>query len=90
MDSNKDSEKDSEKNTRKETEKTMYLWRNNLDQSKQFVVYYMNEKDEKISGNIVTESSTVSPYSENSIYSDAICVGIAHTYIGHVSPYHIE
>ena len=38
------SEKDSEKNTRKETEKTMYLWRNNIDQSKQFVVYYMNEK----------------------------------------------
>ena len=44
----------------------------------------------KISGNIITESCTVNPYPKNSIYYDAECMGIAHTYIGHVSPYHIE
>ncbi len=77
-------------NSKKDSEKTMYLWRNNLDQSKQFVVYYMNEKGEQISGNIITESSTVNPYPENSIYKNAIYVGIAYKFIGFHSPHHIE
>lgn len=68
-----------------------YLWKNNQDQTNQFVVYYMNEKEEKISGNIVTQSPTINPYSEHSIYfNGATCVGIAHKYIGFNSPHHIE
>ena len=63
-----------------------YLWKNDLDQSKQFVVYYMNEKGEKISGNIVTESPTINPYSDHSIYSNATFVGIAYKFIGFHSP----
>jgi len=67
-----------------------YLWKNDQDQSKQFVVYYLNDKGEKISGNIITESSTISPYSNNSIYQNAQCVGIVDKFIGFHSPHHIE
>ena len=67
-----------------------YLWKNDQDQSKQFVVFYVNEKGEKISGNIVTESPTINPYSEDSIYSNATYVGIAHKFIGFHSPHFIE
>jgi len=67
-----------------------YLWKNDQDQSKQFVVYYINEEGEKISGNIVNESPTNNPYSEHSIYSNATYVGIAHKFIGFHSPHFIE
>lgn len=67
-----------------------YLWKNDQDQSKQFVVFYLNEKEEKISGNIVTESPTNNPYSEHSIYSNATYVGIAYKFIGFNSPHFIE
>lgn len=68
-----------------------YLWKNDADQSAQFVVFYLNEKGEKISGNIVTESSTINPYSKQSIFhTHAQYVGIAYKYIGFTSPHHIE
>ena len=67
-----------------------YLWKNDQDQSKQFVVFYINEKGEKISGNIVTDSPTINPYSDDSIYSNATYVGIADKFIGFHSPHHIE
>jgi len=67
-----------------------YLWKNEQDQSKQFVVFYLNDKDEKISGNILTYSPTINPYSENSIYQNAECVGIAYKFIGFHSPHYIE
>jgi len=67
-----------------------YLWKNDQDQSKQFVVFYIDDKGKKISGNIVTDSPTINPYSDHSIYSNATYEGIVDKFIGFHSPHHIE
>ena len=67
-----------------------YLWKNDQDQSKQFVVFYIDDKGKKISGNIVTDSPTINPYSDHSNYSNATYVGIVDKFIGFHSPHHME
>ena len=64
-------------------ENKKYLWMNLRDQSVQDIYVYLNEEGKEIRGNTVTDSSTESPYSENSIYHDppAICKGQAVKYI---------
>ena len=63
-----------------------YLWLNLHDQSNQNIYVYLNEEGKEIWGNIVTDSSTESPYSENSIYHDppAICKGQAVKYVRNI------
>lgn len=63
-----------------------YLWLNLHDQSNQNIYVYLNEEGKEIWGNIVSHSSTESPYSENSIYHDppAICKGQAVKYIRNI------
>jgi len=60
-----------------------YLWLNLHDQSNQNIYVYLNEEGKEIWGNIVSDSSTESPYSEMSIYHDppAICKGQAVKYV---------
>jgi len=58
-----------------------YLWLNNGPQNNQTTYIYLNEKGEKIIGNIVSNSNIVSPYSEHSIYKNAVCSGEAHKYV---------
>ena len=64
-------------------ENKKYLWLNSHNQSNQNIYVYLNEEDEEIWGNIVTDSSTENPYSEMSIYHDppAICKGQAVKYV---------
>ena len=63
-----------------------YLWLNLHDQSNQNIYVYLNEEGKEIWGNIVTDSSTESPYSENSIYYNppAICKGQAVKYVRNI------
>ena len=60
-----------------------YLWMNLRDQSIQDIYVYLNEEGKEIWCNTVTNSSTESPYSENSIYYNAnnICQGQAVKYV---------
>ena len=58
-----------------------YIWINQSKQSDQDLYCYLNEKGEKVYGNIVTKSSTEFPYSENSIYKNAICKGEAVIFV---------
>uniref|UniRef100_A0A6C0FHB9 Uncharacterized protein n=1 Tax=viral metagenome TaxID=1070528 RepID=A0A6C0FHB9_9ZZZZ len=60
-----------------------YLWMNLCDQSIQDIYVYLNEKGKEIRGNTITDSSTESPYSVNSIYynPDNVCKGRAVKYI---------
>jgi len=67
-------------------ETTKYLWKNDGDQNKQCVVTYLNEKNEKIQGNIVTSSDTENPYSETSKYKNAVCVGEATKFVSFQYP----
>lgn len=67
-------------------ETTKYLWKNEGVQNKQFTLTYLNEKDEKIQGNIVTSSDTENPYSESSIYKNAVCVGEAKKFVSFQYP----
>jgi len=62
-------------------ESTKYLWlvTCELKPSKKFI--YLNEEGDKVVGNSVSESNTVSPYSSESIYTSSICVGIAKEFI---------
>ena len=62
-------------------EEKKYLWLNHSDQTHQNLYCYLNEKGEKIYGNIVTTSSTVHPYSEHSIHKSAECKGEAVTFV---------
>ena len=64
-------------------ENKKYLWLNSHNQSIQDIYVYLNEEDEEIWGNIVTDSSTENPYSEMSIFHDppAICKGQAVKYV---------
>ena len=62
-------------------EEKKYLWLNHSDQTDQNLYCYLNEKGEKIYGNIVTTSSTEHPYSEHSIHKSAECKGIAVTFV---------
>ena len=63
-----------------------YLWLNLHDQSNQNIYVYLNEEGKEILGNIVSDSSTESPYSEMSIYHDppAICKGQAVKYVRNI------
>ena len=61
--------------------KEKYLWMNHSDQTHQNLYCYLNEKGEKIYGNIVTTSSTEHPYSEHSIHKSAECKGSAVTFV---------
>tara|TARA_Y100000591_G_C21509925_1_gene534139 strand:+ start:431 stop:661 length:231 start_codon:yes stop_codon:yes gene_type:complete len=67
-------------------ETTKYLWKNNGNQNNQFVVIYLDDNDKQIKGNLVTSSNTVNPYSESSMYKDAICVGIAKKFVSFQYP----
>jgi hypothetical protein len=60
-----------------------YLWMNLRDQSIQDIYVYLNEEGKEIWGNTVNDSSTESPYSEDSIYysPNNICKGQAVKYI---------
>ena len=62
-------------------ESTKYLWlvTSELKPSKTFI--YLNEEGNKIVGNSVYKSNTVSPYSSESIYTSSMCVGIAKDFI---------
>ena len=62
-------------------ESTKYLWLviSELKPSKKFI--FLNEEGDKIVGNIVSDSKSVSPYSSESIYTSSICVGIAKEFI---------
>jgi len=64
-------------------ENKKYLWLNSHNQSNQNIYVYLNEEDEEIWGNIVTDSPLENPYSEMSIYHDppAICKGQAVKYV---------
>ena len=64
-------------------ENKKYLWLNSHNQSIQDIYVYLNEEDEEIWGNIVTDSPLENPYSEISIYHDppAICKGQAVKYV---------
>ena len=64
-------------------ENKKYLWLNSHNQSIQDIYVYLNEEDEEIWGNIVTDSPLENPYSEMSIYHDppAICKGQAVKYV---------
>jgi len=53
-----------------------------LKPSKKFI--YLNEEGDKIVGNSVSDSNTVSPYSSGSIYTSSICVGIAKKFVGSI------
>lgn len=67
-------------------ETTKYLWKNNGNQNKQFVITYLDENNKQIKGNLVTSSNTVNPYSESSLYKDAICVGEAKKFVSFQYP----
>ena len=58
-----------------------YIWINHSDQTGQDLYCYLNEKGEKVYGNIVTTSSTEYPYSEHSIHKSAECKGEAVTFV---------
>ena len=62
-------------------EEKKYLWINHSDQTGQDLDCYLNEKGEKVYGNIVTTSSTEHPYSEHSIHKSAKCKGEAVTFV---------
>ena len=64
-------------------ENKKYLWLNSHNQSNQNIYVYLNEEDEEIWGNIVTDSPLENPYSEISIYHDppSICKGQAVKYV---------
>ena len=56
-----------------ESTKCLWLVTSELKPSKKFI--YLNEEGDKIVGNSVSDSNTVSPY------SSSICVGIAKEFI---------
>ena len=67
-------------------DETKHLWRNNHP-NLQYLYVYEDLKGKQIIGNIVNNSSTENPYSENSIYKDyAIYVGVAHKFVKNIKP----
>ena len=62
-------------------ESTKYLWlvTSELKPSKTYI--YLNEEGNKKTGNSLSDSNTVSPYSSESIYTSYVCVGIAKEFI---------
>lgn len=58
-----------------------YLWSNNDSDFKGKVFIYLNENGEKIFGNTISDSSSVSPYSKSSVYKNATCSGRAVEFI---------
>ena len=62
-------------------EEKKYIWINHSDQTGQDLYCYLNEKGEKVYGNIVTTSSTEHPYSEHSIHKSAKCKGEAVIFV---------
>ena len=67
-------------------DETKHLWRNNHP-NPQYLYVYEDLEGNQITGNIVTNSSTENPYSEDSIYKDyAIYVGIAHNFVKNIKP----
>ena len=64
-------------------EEKKYIWINHSEQTGQDLYCYLNEKGQKVYGNIVTNSSTENPYSDKSIHKSAICKGEAVTFIEH-------
>lgn len=58
-----------------------YLWSNNDSRFKGKIFVYLNENGEKIFGNIMSDSSSVSPYSKSSVYKNATCSGRAVEFI---------
>ena len=62
-------------------EEKKYIWINQSDQTGQDLYCYLNEKGEKVYGNIVTNSSTEFPYSEHSIHKRALCRGEAVIFV---------
>jgi len=64
-------------------ESNKYLWMNIYPQSNQKIYVYLNDNDEEIYGNIVTNSPIINPYSEKSIYynTNNICKGKAVKYL---------
>ena len=67
-------------------DETKHLWINNHP-NPQYLYVYEDLKGKQIIGNIVSNSSTENPYSENSIYKDyAIYVGVAHKFVKNIKP----
>lgn len=62
-------------------EEKKYIWLNHSDQIGQVLYCYLNEKGEKVYGNIVTTSSTRHPYSEHSKHKSAECKGQAIDFV---------
>jgi hypothetical protein len=62
-------------------EEKKYIWINHSEQTDQDLYCYLNEKGEKVYGNIVTKSYTEFPYSENSNHKKATCKGEAVIFV---------
>lgn len=62
-------------------EEKKYIWINHSDQTGQDLYCYLNEKGEKVYGNIVTTSSTEHPYSKHSEHKSAECKGEAVIFV---------
>ena len=62
-------------------EEKKYIWINQSDQTGQDLYCYLNEKCEKVCGNIVTTSPSEHPYSKHSVHKSAKCKGEAVTFV---------
>jgi len=67
-----------------------YLWINDGPQYNQTIFIYQSKEGKVISGNIVSDSNTISPYSKESIYKNATCIGEVDIFIKKIEPNHYD